>query len=632
VVLLDVSYSMGIKGPSGKTLMDTGKDGALAVVQALGEGDRVAVLTMGSDAETVLKPDEDRNKAISEIRKIELTDGSTNLTAGLEAAIELLEGTDAGSKMTYIITDLQGSSWKPKGAPERLEKAIKRLTDVGKVTIIDANIRPDKKAEDVDNCAIVELDAKDELIAEGMPAQFTASIVNYSGREMTVTAEWEIVGVHKEHPQDVALPADREPITTEWKHTFQKNGSYRAALRIKEKGLPAGIPADDDRHLAVVVRQAIDVLVIQGGSPDLDLFEREADFLLFALLPEEGSPDERISVANRKVLPEGEIVTARFSEYDVVVLANVRMVPEKVAKKIEKFVREGGGLLVFLGDNVDAGAYNQHLYQEGKGFLPAQLTTKRGPEKDSSGQDAPSVGLDPLEHPLTTSMRSDDYGEPTDVMIRTYTKVKDPGKVVCRYTDGAPAIIQEKFGRGSVVLVTTACDRDWGNFPILPLYAPFVHDSIRHLLRKQQTNVLVGEKWTKVLSESELGYPVTVTAPGGKGYAVQPEAREEDTVVVYDRTDRRGFYRVTIGDGGEMTFAANVDTGEGLPERLSDKDIKSLFPDFKHRYLESSQDVKKAVIELMAGSEITKALLYLALLLACAEVVLAYVFRRTKTA
>ena len=43
------------------------------------------------------------------------------------------------------------------------------------------------------------------------------------------------------------------------------------------------------------------------------------------------------------------------------------------AETLEAYVQGGGGLAIFAGPDVNTGYYNQALYKEGKGILPAPL-------------------------------------------------------------------------------------------------------------------------------------------------------------------------------------------------------------------------------------------------------------------
>ena len=61
-------------------------------------------------------------------------------------------------------------------------------------------------------------------------------------------------------------------------------------------------------------------------------------------------------------------------EFRVVVLANVgRLSAERVAS-LEEYVAAGGGLIVALGDQAQFDVYNDLLYRNGMGLLPAGLS------------------------------------------------------------------------------------------------------------------------------------------------------------------------------------------------------------------------------------------------------------------
>ncbi|MBA4387213.1 MAG: hypothetical protein C0404_04475 [Verrucomicrobia bacterium] len=632
VIVLDVSYSMGARGIDGKPLIEAAKEKAITIVQAMTEGDKVGLMTMGGKTEIVLKPDADRQKAISEIRKIELGDGLADVAAGIKTATETLIEKGTGTRMAYIITDMQAVSWKPSGSLAKMEEELKKLSAAGKPVVIDVNDRANDTKTAAANCSVRSLGAGDSLIAQGMQATLTAELVNYGNTPREVTVEWEVAGIHRESPKEVTIPARMEPLKVDWKYVFAKAGNYRVVARIKDKGMPVGVPADDECFLAMSVRDAVDVLVVQGGQMDRDMFEREADFLLLALAPIEGGADKRVSLVRHRTMPESEMPTARLSEYDVVVLANIRMITTDMAARLENFVRQGGGLLVFLGDNIEAGAYNLQLHKGGNGLLPAEILNDTGPRRPGSPEGGPAtVGFEPLEHPIMASMRSGDYGRPGDVAVRSYRNARPGGKLVCRYTDGAPAIIEKRFGRGDVLLVTTACDRDWSDWPVQPLYAPFVQDAIRYLVRKDRLNVIVGEKWTRPLLPDELGFPITVTAPDSKEYAIRPESREDGAMANYEGTARRGFYRVRIGDNEKIIFAANPDPAEGTPGLATDTELGRLYPKFQHTYFDASQDLARGVRDLMAGNELSKPFLVAALILAFLEVILSYLFKRARS-
>jgi len=76
----------------------------------------------------------------------------------------------------------------------------------------------------------------------------------------------------------------------------------------------------------------------------------------------------------------GDVV---FDDYDLVILANVGTMPSATDEAghivypqvaaLERYVRSGGGLALFVGDQVDLAFYNEVLYAKGSGLSPLIL-------------------------------------------------------------------------------------------------------------------------------------------------------------------------------------------------------------------------------------------------------------------
>src|SRR5205823_712753 len=62
-----------------------------------------------------------------------------------------------------------------------------------------------------------------------------------------------------------------------------------------------------------------------------------------------------------------------LSDYDAVFLCDVARLGGPEVRRLEDHVRRGGAAIFTLGENVDLGAYNDSLYRDGQGLLPARL-------------------------------------------------------------------------------------------------------------------------------------------------------------------------------------------------------------------------------------------------------------------
>ena len=68
------------------------------------------------------------------------------------------------------------------------------------------------------------------------------------------------------------------------------------------------------------------------------------------------------------------------------ILCNVAAIPDAFLPRLREYLRQGGGLLIFLGDRVQADDYGRKLFDSSPSILPARLRDKRlvaasGPEK-----------------------------------------------------------------------------------------------------------------------------------------------------------------------------------------------------------------------------------------------------------
>ena len=63
----------------------------------------------------------------------------------------------------------------------------------------------------------------------------------------------------------------------------------------------------------------------------------------------------------------------KIQDYNLVVLANVERLTEKIAEEVSAAVEAGTGLLIALGPRCQPESYNLHLYAEDGGPMPIRL-------------------------------------------------------------------------------------------------------------------------------------------------------------------------------------------------------------------------------------------------------------------
>jgi hypothetical protein len=74
----------------------------------------------------------------------------------------------------------------------------------------------------------------------------------------------------------------------------------------------------------------------------------------------------------------------------------------------------------------------------------------------------------------------------------------DPSRsanVIARYTDGTPALVEERAAGGRVLVFGSDLNHRWNDFPLQPAFLPFVHEALRYLASPQdgRGEYMVGE-------------------------------------------------------------------------------------------------------------------------------------------
>ncbi len=224
---------------------------------------------------------------------------------------------------------------------------------------------------------------------------------------------------------------------------------------------------DNKKALAVEVQDAAQILLVDG-DPGERIELSETFYLGSALDPgEDGASGFSVTHTDEYDFPQ-----KKLGSFDLIVLANMGRLPEKEVQRLEAWVRAGGGLLVFTGDQVSVNSYKSLLWKDGKGLLPAPLDQVDG---DMAKPLSPVITQ--VEHPLFQGMNEVLSKLLSLVSVGRYHEIErdskgseilgEGTKVLLRLGDenGPPLLLEKKFGNGSVGMMTTTADASWTSWP-----------------------------------------------------------------------------------------------------------------------------------------------------------------------
>ncbi len=549
-LVLDDSLSMTHARPGAPSAFDRGKAAAESVLRALSPGDRVALIAASRPGEAVWRS---RSEARARLAAMAPTALSAKLAPVLVGAAQALAQASAPNRTVLVVTDWQASAWRePPVDGRRLSTVQVVLVDVG-----------DRTAR---NLSVDAVNLLTPVAITGRPVRLQAE-VSASAAEAA-----------KEQPTEVVaqLLVDGKPVAAQVasvrvgekaavQFSLVPEAARDVPVRIALTGGPHGLAEDDVRQCTLRVRAALRVLIAAPSGAT------GPGFYLTAVLNPFGNR-ARGGMAPEVVAP-GELATALArATPDLVILADCPRLEAAALRALQAHLSSGGGMLVFLGDDVDGGYYSQGLLPAlagGKDRLKPVLRfgeVLKAPEGVPVGLTEINTSREPLS-PFANP-RAGDLG----ALRITWARAIQPGTsadVLASFDSGAPALLEWRSGKGRVILFNTSADASWGEHVRDPAYVPLLHRLAQYVARPARAeiaDVLVGER-PEIRSTQTPPAEVTLVGPDGRRRPVPAQAG------LLPEVDEPGAYRV-LWAGNDAGFAANVDERESDLTRTTEAAVK----------------------------------------------------------
>jgi len=563
VLVIDDSLSMGYRAET-RTAFDLAKDVAAQLVKAAGPQDSLTVFVTSAPADPLVREAhlDDPAKLLGMLAALQPSDTRSDWAATLKSADDFLSAATFPTREAVIVTDLRRAGWGEGVAAlaSQWDKAgvSLRVVDVG--------------SRRTDNASLAALDQEDPVALPSQPMAVKAQLRNRLAAPLAgAQATLDFAG--NSRPLSVPDVAPGQSLDLPLSVTPQRPGHFPLRLALP----PDALPADDARWLGVAVRANVGVTLVDG-EPGARPFEGETDFLTVAFTA--GTlPWEVTRVTDTDWL------AVRPAPADVLVLANVAAVPPAHVAALERLVSAGMGLIVFVGDQVDPQLYNDRLFRDGAGLLPARLD--RVVEETVTGLVIEPVGASPLAALTKVSPAALGRIVAKKHVAAEVGKASEQVRVLARWNDaqGHPAVVEKQFGKGRVLLWTVTADRQWSDWPIDPTYVLAVRSAATAVARPDggAGDLFAGQPIRIELPLGAQASDAKATAPGSsepQAVRVVQGTETAPAVLTFARTPRAGVYQLAWKDaaGAEQSrpVCVNPDKAESELDPIADGQLAEL--------------------------------------------------------
>ncbi|MBN38827.1 MAG: hypothetical protein CMI29_10235 [Opitutae bacterium] len=641
VILMDDSFSMNADGG-----FDTAGAFAEGFLKKLKKGSEATLVRMGGSASPIFDKPTSETKTLGERSgNLRAASDRVDLAGSFDTGIRATHDGQNAKREIILVSDFRKSDWERTssslaGLKERLENETLQPA----ITFIDVG------GSSLENVSVESIDLSASSVGVGQKVLIRAELRNH-GTKATYEGDLPVrlfINDEIEPVRETVVslkPGETGQVL--FPHEFSEAGSSTATVEI---GARDALDSDNRRSSSIAVLDRIGVLLVDG-APSEEWLQGETDFLKIALTPfEEAQVKKTIEAKDlieASVIRIDDLTPADIKDgnQSVIVLANVPNLKDDQVRALASFVRNGGGLWLCLGDQVDGNWYNKVLGSEKNDLLPLDLFNLGGSLTDDSVRT--KVVASYFEHPALSLFNDRRNGNLSDADLWRWHRLDESDAsayrdvtILARMENGDAFLAEKKVGKGVVIQMATSVDGDWSNVPVRSCYLPLAQQ-ITTYLADQVTpprNLPAGATFTHYLPEKEAGTKLTVQTPDGSTYVVKAVKRGTQAVAEFSQTREPGTYEMS-GEGiGKIKFVALASTRESLLERMSKEEILSAGAELSQTvdYIDASEkDALSEYLELDGnrtyGREMWKYLLLAVVLLIFLEVILQRVFGRVNS-
>jgi Aerotolerance regulator N-terminal/von Willebrand factor type A domain len=520
LLVIDNSFSMR----AGTRLADARRE-ALSVLASRRPSDRAEVMALGSQLQVLAQPTQDPATLRAAVENVKPGDSRASY-GELARALRSLSGTIATPIELHLFSDMQKSSMPANFADLALPPGTSLvLHPMAKSAV------PNWTVESVNAPAQVwdPKKARVQVVVAGFGTEAAARTVSLVVNGKTIatrTAEVPAGGRASVDFQSLDVPY----------------GFSRCEVRIDSAD---SFPADDVRWFAVERSDPRRALFIHESSDSRSLLYFQAAL---------SAASEAAFDLDSATVGQGENLA--LSKYAFVVVSDVLSLPSSFENELARYVRSGGSVWIAAGTSTARAA---RIPVFGGKVLEPLYYSNRGERFLTVGDADPSY---------PSLQKSDRWSG-----VKFYFALRvDPAdaRVAARLTDQTPLLLEKKIGEGTVLLFTSGFDNLTNDFPLHPIFVPFVEQTAWYLsgLARRGGSRLV-DSFLELRNSKEQAVSVEVVDPDGR----RPLSLKEAATAQNYQLTRAGFYELQLANGRHDVVGVNADPRESNLDVISDETL-----------------------------------------------------------
>ncbi|MCI0717247.1 MAG: BatA domain-containing protein [Chlorobi bacterium] len=623
LIILDDSFSMSTWqldrqaiGDGGNNL-DKAKEKINETLNLLDENDEVFFTTVSQinkmDRQILFK---DINALRDNLNSIKTSDITKNLSEVLYFTNQIMQSASHLNKEIFLFTDGQKTFFnKPEIAANEF-----KLDEQTKFNIILTGSRTPN------NLSVDTINTVTKIFERRKSVKLNAVISNYNNYNVANKSIILNYGNYKDE-KAIDVPANSS-VEVEFiliPNTSGFSGGYIELLQSEKAD--DEISGDNKRYFAFYVPEKVSLLLVSNSAGELE-------YINLALASSEelmtDSLGNKPKYFNIKQINSNELASQNLMDFDAVVLVNKPQFTNDESAKLNDYIENGGGVILYPGNSSVVENYNEVLLK--KLNLPYINST--------FGSGSETYKFDKIDflHPILEGIFKNPNSklniESPNIKSGINLTAGENSVSIITLNNEKSFSVEYSKARGKLIMFAVSPDMAGSDYPSKNIFSPITVRSILYL-----ANI------------NNIKEAVT-----GRDYFVdlnnfQPTS---DTLAIFPGINEKNFYKITIGDKGTLLninqflnntsnykiksadkeiyeLPCNFDKLESSIEILSAEDMGNFLKDvysMEANIIKNQEVVSVSILELRTGKEMWHYSLFLALLFLTAEYLLARSFSR----